>query len=518
MKTKSFYHIFTTMCLVLVSSCANETVLESDWVPSMRPRSLGLSTEGVSVPSNGGVAKLSVEAQNASWKFAGENPAWASIAPVSGSGTQNVEVTAKANPDATSGRSVIYLLQSVDEGMDVSRPLTVSQDAPPYSVKAMSKEYVRPASGGPFVVGVVANAPWKVTSDQPWLKVQSVTREAVNAFVDENTTSPTADRIAHLTLTCGNATEVVIISQQPPHITADNAEQKFGPDGGIKKINVTSDVAWTADCSQPWVTLTPQSAAAGTTTMTVSVAPSGESVERTARVYVKIGSTQMYSIPIRQEANLKLDVTPSSIPSLPAMGEGSYSLTLNTRLAWKTTLKESNWAHVTPSSGQGNAVIKLTVDANNNTSARNNVLTVASSTGTPSVTFPFTQKGRTLELSTSIASVPSKGGDSSPITVTADGLYKVDRTSGDWFSVTQTGNTFTLKADEWTGNARREGEVTVSLSGLLGGQKCERRLRVIQDSEGSIVATGFDSDKDWNFETISIYAVGFGEDIHWELK
>lgn len=603
MRHTGYYSLFIYIAALFATSCADEVSLGSEWSPSLSPRQLSLSSYSAQMPVEGGSQTMQVIAKNAGWRFDGTDAAWLTLSPKSGDSDATVTLTAEANTNPTTGRSVAYNFACTNTDWSLQRQFTVTQNTPGYYVRPASASFTKNASAQQFSVAVDANATWNASSDQSWLTLDQPSNTSLTIRLTDNTTSLNADRIAHVTLTCGNATEIITINQQPPNITVATDELVYENEGGDKRVEIKSDVPWTATCSQSWMTMSPAEGKAGTTSLVLRAAKNASRTERTANVYVNIGGKQKKSIPIRQRG-IYVDANVSSLPAFtyqggsktltitsntdwtvidkpsfvtvsPASGaKGSttvtvtvpvnntttsrsgditfgnasitglrtkvhveqecaniglseqtitvpstastHQLTLTANQGWTAAFQTGTWAHVTPKSGNGDVTLALTADDNPSVNQRVDVLTITPAVTNTPQTFRLIQNGKTLTVNTTELTISSKGGTSDPVTITTDGTYSVTKT-GDWYTISQNGNTITATASANSTENVRTGTITIALTNLPSGEKLTRTVTVRQSA--NIQGGGFTEDKNWDFATgvATITIEGFSDDEIWDF-
>ena len=449
---------------LLLSSCSDEVSLGDGWFPSLFPRQLSLSSYDIRLPSDGGASSVSVAASGTSWRIEGDDAPWLTLAPKNGERDATVTLMAAPNADPTTGRSVAYALASADAGWAFQRPFSVSQDAAGYSVRPSAKTFTKSAARQEFEVAVTANAEWSAASDQSWLTLRQGDG-SVTLQLAANTTSLSADRIAHVTLSCGPATEIITVNQQPPSVTVAQDELLYGPDEEVKTLEVKSDVPWSAACSQSWVTLSPEEGGAGSTLMLVRAAENASVSERTANVYVKIGSETLHSIPLHQQGK-SISASPASLPAFPPAG-GSQTVTVTSNTAW-TAYDVPPFVTLSPDNG-GSGVTAVTVTASSN--GGNQVLSGDLLFGHPGVSgfqakVHVEQDCGALGLSEQTVTVGSTSGSRHALSLTSDQPWTASFQSGTWAHVSPASGegsaTLTLTADDNPSTREREDILTIT--------------------------------------------------------
>ena len=221
---------------------------------------------------------------------------------------------------------------------------------------------------------------------------------------------------------------------------------------------------------------------------------------------------------------------------LPSAG-GTMSVDIATNDGWTAAFVSSaSWIRVDgPASGKGAGSLTLAFDENKTVDARSVKVRVSFEHLDP-VEFTVTQLGKAIRLSSDALYFFAKGG-SITVVVDADGAYSVARASGDWFTVTPgDDNTFTVKADAYTGDAERSGSIVLKLTDLQTGSYTltlpvmqttsagftrgawqeDRNLNIGTSPGFSIQVSGYSADQDWNGgRHATVGGEGYGEDENW---
>lgn len=155
----------------------------------------------------------------------------------------------------------------------------------------------------------------------------------------------------------------------------------FTPDAAEHKINITSNVAWTAISDAEWCKVSP-SEGLKNGSVTISVAENESNIVRTAVVTIKSeGITKMISIEQKFGEVLDSNLSEMEFDCLSASGE----FTVTSNVAW-TIVSDSDWCTVSPNSGSADAKVKVTVSRNITDAVRTARLTLKSDNLSKTVT------------------------------------------------------------------------------------------------------------------------------------
>lgn len=431
MKYNSYYfYIIISVCF-LFTSCADEVNIDSKWSPSKSPRQLSLSAYDVKIPADGGKHNINVKANNTQWNFEGTDASWLSLTPKSGNSDAIIALITQPNLDPTTGRSVAYSFVCTDKDWQFSRQLSISQEAPGYYVRTTETNFTKSASDQQFTVNIEANSMWTAQSDQAWVSLSPNGSNVLTIHLSENTSSLTNDRIAYITIACGNATKVLTVNQQPPNIIIAADEIVYDCDEGTKSIEVKSDVNWSASCSQPWITLSPSEGNAGTSSLVLKATKNVSINERTANVYINVERQQLYSVPIKQ-TGMYINSDVSSLSAFPYQG-GSQSIKIVSNTDWDI-IYSPDFVTVSPITGsKGETDVTITTSLNNTEYHHSGDLILGKADITGLQTYVhIEQECANIGISEQTITVASIAGSSHNLSLTANQGWSASFQTGTW--------------------------------------------------------------------------------------
>ncbi|MCL2737061.1 MAG: hypothetical protein FWD75_10635 [Propionibacteriaceae bacterium] len=412
------------------------------------------------VPSSSAASVLVQVSSNANWKIS-SNQAWLTATPATGSGDGKVTLSAAANKDSVA-RAATVTVTTTSGSTVVTKTVSVSQ--PRMSLTLDMSEWLvgSNASAGIFVA-VSSWSAWKVTSSQPWLSSSEVPGSGGSSAYVLATYNPGTDaRTGTLTYTTTVApieTATLTVTQPGTSpapsvsLTLDKTSWSLGSSSaGSTSVAVSSNRSWTASSNQSWVTVSP---ATGTNngTVTLSAVANTTSTSRAAVVtFTTTGSPALSrTVAVSQPGassgpTLSVGLSAWSVPSSDA---AQVSTSVSSSTTWKASSDQS-WVTVSPGSGDGNASVMFTAQANTTASARTATVTFTTTTGSPAavqavtVSQPGTQAGSGLSLSLPQWDVPSKYATGANVQVTSSGSWSVVSSDPSWLSVSA-----------WSGSGQR---------------------------------------------------------------
>ena len=230
-------------------------------------------------------------------------------------------------------------------------------------------------------------------------------------------------------------------------------------------LDISTDGDWTVTTSDGWITVAPSSGH-GNGQVTVTVEANETDNERTGLLSVAVGGTVQYVNVVQKGRYFTIDRGPSA--SLPSKG-GTIELGIATNQAWTAAVKnQSSWLALSATQGQGDAKLVISAQDNSSLESRTDtiVFTPANKQG---VKLAVKQAGRYLKSDAQAVSFFYKGGTSAPVTVSTDGTFRVEKSSGaDWLVVATNNNLLMFTAEPYSGNDKRTATVSLYLTGLSG--------------------------------------------------
>ena len=174
---------------------------------------------------------------------------------------------------------------------------------------------------------------------------------------------------------------------------------------------------------------------------------------------------EQYNINVYQESKY-LTLSSSAFDFTSSIGNTNISISSNT--GWTATVKDNpNWLMVMPSSGFGDANMTIGVSENKTPDERKGEVWV-DIPGVHTYIINITQAGKYLRADCASVDFTSAGGTIS-FNVITDGTYEVKK-SGTWFGYTKSGDTISVIAPANNTGAKREGEITLTLTNLTVGE------------------------------------------------
>jgi hypothetical protein len=336
-----------------------------------------VSPTGVSVSAAGDQVRINVTADaGCSW-VATSDAAWAAVLPgAAGSGSGSVTVTVSANTG--SARTATLTV--------AGRSVTITQAAatPPTCTYHLT-DTIRNITADPqeLVVGLSAPAgcSWSATTDASWIAVTAGQNGSGDGSIRLSVALNTGGARSG---TLHAATETLVVQQAAAACTYNIKPTWYdagrGPDNIT--INVTADnwCTWTTSTTADWVTIDTGRSGTGNGIVRL-VIPANTGPARSTTVTIAGNS-----FTLRQEAGCTASIKPTWYDAGRGPDNIQIAVTADPGCAW-TAASTVSWVTVAEgSTGSGNGLVRLVVDANSG-APRAVTLTIA---GQP---FTLTQEG-----------------------------------------------------------------------------------------------------------------------------
>ena len=436
-------------CLVLLGltvSCNDELYMGGvGVVPSTKAYYLYANILGFNLPDTvESPSMFNVESQNVPWRLNVADE-WLKITPSEGNGeeyTTPVTVRADINPSTYYRYSVFSLEAAMDTSVyKYSQQIWAQQEGNTGTRLSVSCEKPLLFRGGASseTFTVETNAPrFDLRTDASWIKAVASGNE-VTVSVEANTTEDV--RVGYVYFDAyeqlWNSNSETISSfylevrQESPKYSISESSLTFRNTAGTKTVDLECDLGWTASTTDSWIQVSPISAPAGETELTVSVTENGGIQERSGAVYLHVDGDFLIEIPVKQ-LGLYMDMTESQLDF--ESDASSQKVSLSTNLSFWNVLEKPSWISVSPENGGGGEhSLTVNVEDNPNTTKREGRVVVGNQGLSLADTLWVTQEGKwfgSLETVLRFENIAS----STPLEIQTDGDWTVTA-SEEWITV-----------------------------------------------------------------------------------
>jgi hypothetical protein len=237
---------------------------------------------------------------NLSWKVS-ENEDWLSVTPgeAKGKGIIKVAYDGNSSVDKRVGKLTV-----TGDGLTVD--VTVTQAGENVYLTAEPEKQDVDYEAGKTSFDIKSNMAWTVTESVDWLNISPATGSGDGILAveyDEN--SEKECRSGHILIT-GNGieTKVTVRQKGAPCLTVTPPLCSIGSETSDTTLVISSNLEWTVEVSESWVTITPMSGS-GDEELSIHCEENTESGPRTAIIIIKSG-----------DLNVEVEVSQSGVTSL----------------------------------------------------------------------------------------------------------------------------------------------------------------------------------------------------------
>lgn len=444
-----------------VSGCS-ESIYRDNIHASLTSRYLCVTPDGLSFNAVASSEQVDVMAPQTNW-IVDNSADWVKFSHSSGIDYQTVTVSVTDNPKGDEKRVAIAYFKANEPDWDYKTPVTITQYAATPFINVESSLYVD-GKASTVVLPVSANVEWTSSCAASWISAEpSEDLKSLTISLSENNWGYDRSEIIYLKASKVNKTVSLLIHQQAPNISAQTNSLSFPNKGGAYELTIESDASWMAYTSSGWLDVSPSSGNSGSSTLVVSATENASIDSRKGYVYLKIGSQDILSIPVDQEA-LYLNVNTASLDFDSYSGSKDVAITSNTD--WQVTAS-NDWITTTPESkGNGDTAASVGVTEDASIYSRSGKVSFSLQGYSLSKEVKVNQSGKSITLSENDLSF-SDVASTQTVEITTDGEWSVS-TGNDWISVSpQSGYgdaILSVSVPENMGQTARNGSLTVTMA------------------------------------------------------
>lgn len=273
-----------------------------------------VSSQQLTVPAAGGTLSIILNS-NRAWSSS-KDVNWVSVSPVEGiTGISEVAITVAQNSDTQDRVGVIVFAAGTATAsvsiLQKGATPTENPDDPEQdpSLDLSTSSIVLPAEASQSSFTIMTNRDWSLSTQSSWIHPAVSSGEAgtVQVSFSADANPDEIERTGKIYVNAGGLTKVLNITQQAkepepePQVDLSVLSLSFTEEGGTSQAAVISDTPWTASCSANWVSFTPRSGNAGTTTIQVTAQANSTNADRTAEIIITAGTTSV-RLTINQKA------------------------------------------------------------------------------------------------------------------------------------------------------------------------------------------------------------------------
>lgn len=494
----------------IIVTCTTNSSVYTTVTITQAPAAINASTDALQFENTAGEVTINV-ASEASWT-ASTSYSWISVSPQSGTaGTSSLTIS--VSPNTSVEERTGYVVLSVGSEQRIQIP--VKQRGIYIETDKLQCEFG--ASAETQTLQVISNTSWQISNLPSWITVDKTSGSGnaeikVTAEENPNTTERSGEFLVSQSGLSAQA--VVKVSQKGKTFDVATTTLNFNDKQETQSVTVTTDGTWRAYTSADWITISPESAT-GSATLNITVAENENEGERSGSVIIMMGDASA-TIAVVQKG--KYFTIANSILDFTSKG-GSLGISLTTNTSWTARVdNDASWLSVSPSSGNTDA--EVTITSVDNPSVNNRSVNVYFDALGRNVNLLVTQKARYLTIDTNELLFYSKGGTSTPVTISTDGAYSISTTDS-WMTISQTGNTFTVTATENSTTDARIGHITIALTDLKEGTYSVTLTVTQLNYGGTFLRKDYGEDENYDNTGSSagtIVITGYGSDTNYDTN
>lgn len=391
-----------------------------------------------------------------SWESICDKP-WVKISQYKASpGKCAVTLTAESNGSEPERTAVVRFY---NQEYNLSKTITIVQMKTYIALSSSSMTF--DWKGGSESLVVTSNCEFDIVPSASWIQCSSIHGvsgdNTISITTDKNQTNSTRQSSVVFKDNSSSVCKEITITQSIASISLDLFNWKDATwDGETKRIKVTSECAWSASCSDNWVTIAPASGDPGDTFVDITLSSNPMSTSRNSSVkFICDEITASATLSLTQKASY-LSVSPTSLSS--KWDGGKFSITISSDCDWTCT-PGKEWIIVSSNEGnRGSKTITVDVAKNTTTSTRSGEISIVSKTSASSTRVIVNQEVAQVSLSTQSLNYQWSG-ETLSLTVTSNCPWEITDLP-QWISASvtagssgMTGLSFTLSKND--GNSQR---------------------------------------------------------------
>lgn len=428
------FYILALPTLMLLTSCKDRSY--EDYYPSASAFYLALNPQGGYFGASSDLTEIwTVYSVATPWRFEDYDESWLTFSPVSGNSDADVTLTAAVNTSPTIRTTTARFVSPGDDYTTIKSVL-ITQEAASAYILPDDYEVAFSASAGEKRIGISSNIAWKALSNDDWLSVKaSDDGNSIVIAASENLTGSTRTGRVYVNPTDDSyrVTTIISVTQLAsvnPEISTSTLDVDYT--GASYTLSVTSEVAWNATTTASWIQITPSEGQAGTTKLSLQVAPNSSTNDRTGYVSILIGGNEKARITVAQKG-MFIKLTPNSL-TFTADGQ-QQKLQVESNVAWKITEKPE-WISASTYSGTGDAELTITAKENLSDTPRSGTLKMVDQGSSITAQVNIMQNTKYFSVTpTTIAEIGSRG-SMHTLHISTDDQWKAASTSS-WIQLSQ---------------------------------------------------------------------------------
>jgi hypothetical protein len=291
---------------------------------------------------------------NTTWVVS--NPTnWIVVAPLSGSGNQQISITTQQNLGAAR-TAVLKITAGV-----ISKTILVKQHPIP-PILLLSEDSLISGSGGDTAsILLTSNTNWTVDNPVGWISITPMNGSGNDTLTFVTQQNAGGERSATVTLTAGILTKTLYVKQETlaPILNIGMDSLRSSVDGDTTAIQLTSNTSWIVSGVASWIKISPLSGNGDTLLELITEKNMGGL--RTATINISGGSISK-TIYVEQPM-ITSSLTLEKDTILHKTDGDTLFVQLTSNTSW-TLGTSTGWVIVSPMSGMGNQLLSILTTKN----------------------------------------------------------------------------------------------------------------------------------------------------------
>lgn len=348
---------------------------------------------------------------------------WITITPTAGdAGKTTMTINVKSNPKASSRNGLIVLRN----GSASTLRIDIVQRGAQLDIETNSISFSGGAGGE--IIKVTANCAWSALCSDSWVSLKE-DKNSGTLTVSVSPNPKSTNRTSSVDIVYGDGNmKTVKITQAPSNISSSVNKLEYKNVASKYELTLTSDADWTSKVSDSWISVSPENGSAGSSSVSIEVAPNTAVSERNGYVSIYTGDEERLRIAIVQKG-IYIDANESLTFSST---QQTKTLSIQSNTNWVVTNKP-NWLSLSVNSGSGNGEIAVTSSDNPNGAARSGEIVISQPGLSLKCAVAVTQEGKKLSLDATILEFSDKA-SSKTFSLSSDASWTASL-SDDWFSI-----------------------------------------------------------------------------------
>ncbi|HPQ34406.1 MAG TPA: BACON domain-containing carbohydrate-binding protein [Tenuifilaceae bacterium] len=333
---------------------------------------------------------------NTDWTIE-SNQSWFTVSKDSGSGNESITITAEENPTINT-RTATLIVNGTD---DLEQVITVIQNAAvPYLTVSSDSLSIEALNNSSAIFNIFSNVSWVLVSNQDWLSISNCTGSCNETVTLSATINPTTSVRAAIISIFGTSLEeqtitVVQEAAEPSLTVSTNLLTIAAPEGSTATFDITSNINWTAESNQEWLTVN-SSSGSGNKTIALTAAENPTISTRTATVSISGNDEFSQYVVVTQEASEPLLSVSINTLTISDTEGSTTTFDITSNISWLISCNQ-DWLTISNTAGAGDETITLTVEANPSNNPRTATITIYG-TGVTEQTITIIQYGVTTSI------------------------------------------------------------------------------------------------------------------------